>query len=132
MEEQQRSKRVTPRRLSFSLDDFIRAEGVEGNGSGAVNTNNDQPRTTIDEDEHTQPELDLLKNLETPTGMPVNTGGDTPLVVSAAVLNSILAGQQSLANMVTDLSIIVHSQRRDRTENQINIIKESRDDAPVT
>ncbi|KAJ1395126.1 Aspartic peptidase domain superfamily [Sesbania bispinosa] len=132
MEEQQRSQRVTPRRLSFSLDDFIRAEGVGGNGSGAVNTNNDQPRTTIDEDEHTQPEINLLKNLETPTSMLVNTGGDTPLVVSAAVLNSILTGQQSLANMVTDLSTIVHSQRRDRTKNQINVTKESRDDAPVT
>ncbi|KAJ1396106.1 Aspartic peptidase domain superfamily [Sesbania bispinosa] len=89
-----------------------------------VENNNERSRIIIDQHEHSQPELDLLKNLETPVGVTGNARGDTPLVVSATVLNSIFVGQQSLANMVTDLSTIVHSQRKDRTEDQINAAKE--------
>ncbi|KAJ1388292.1 Aspartic peptidase domain superfamily [Sesbania bispinosa] len=132
MEDHQRSQRITPRRLSFILDDFLGAEGVRGNGTGTFENNNERPHTTLVEPNHPQAELNLLQNLEMSAGVTGNAGGDTPPVVSASVLNSILIGQQSLANMVTNLSTIVHSQKESGAKGQIEAAKEVGDDSPVT
>ncbi|KAJ1383967.1 hypothetical protein SESBI_42917 [Sesbania bispinosa] len=94
MEDRQRSQRIMPRRLSFSLDDFLGAKGVRRNGS-ALETNNKRSQTILVEPEHPQPELNCYKTWK-PAGVTGNDGDDTPLVVSASVLNSILAGQKGV------------------------------------
>ncbi|KAJ1438986.1 hypothetical protein SESBI_02761 [Sesbania bispinosa] len=132
MEDHQQSQRVTPRSLSFSLDDFLGAEGIRRSGPGTLENNNERPQAINVEPEHPQPELNLLQNLETPAGVAGNTGGDTPLVVSAFVLNSILAEQQNLANIVTHLSTIVYSRKESGTRGQVGAAKEVGDDALVT
>ncbi|KAJ1382881.1 Aspartic peptidase domain superfamily [Sesbania bispinosa] len=111
IEEYPRGHRVTPRRLSFNLDDFIGTEGEREGETSMPDFLNVQPRPTGARSSHSQEELNLIQNLETPAVVTGNAGGDTQLLVPAAVLNNILAGQRNLANMVTGLSLIVNAQR---------------------
>ncbi|KAJ1385748.1 Ribonuclease H-like superfamily [Sesbania bispinosa] len=121
MEEQQRGRRITPRRLSFNLNDFIGIPDDGGRHTGI-------PETTRE----VRPELDLLNNLETPANAAGRGPEETPVVITAYVLNSILTGQQNLVNMVTNLSSLVNSQRTSGDKALIVNTENAADDAPVT
>ncbi|KAJ1399526.1 Retrotransposon gag domain [Sesbania bispinosa] len=117
--EDQRRERVTPRRLSFNLDDFSGTPDAERN-QGSSKTH------------EVQPELNLLQNLETPANADGTGVEDTPIVVTASMLNSILAGQQSLVEMVADLSSLVSSKRSNEEAVRMRNTREATDDTLVT
>ncbi|KAJ1377126.1 Ribonuclease H domain [Sesbania bispinosa] len=117
--EDQRRERVTPRRLSFNLDDFSGTPDAERN-QGSNKTH------------EVQPELNLLQNLETPANADGTGVEDTPIVVTTSMLNSILAGQQSLVEMVADLSSLVSSKRSNEEAVRMRNTREAADDALVT
>ncbi|KAJ1410175.1 Nucleic acid-binding, OB-fold [Sesbania bispinosa] len=117
--EDQRRERVTPRRLSFNLDDFSGTPDAERN-QGSNKTY------------EVQPELNLLQNLETPANADGTGVEDTSIVVTASMLNSILAGQQSLVEMVADLSSLVSSKRSNEEAVRMRNTREAADDALVT
>ncbi|KAJ1400915.1 Ribonuclease H-like superfamily [Sesbania bispinosa] len=117
--EDQRRERVTPRRLSFNLDDFSGTPDAERN-QGSNKTH------------EVQPELNLLQNLETPANADGTGVEDTPIVVTASMLNNILAGQQSLVEMVADLSSLVSSKRSNEEAVRMRNTREAADDALVT
>ncbi|KAJ1397782.1 hypothetical protein SESBI_31574 [Sesbania bispinosa] len=93
---------------------------------------NGQSRLTGSKIPRSQAKLNLIQNLETPVTVAGNAGGDTQLLVPATVLNNIMVGQQNLANIVTDLSLIVNAQKAAGFENTTRADKEVDGDAPVT
>ncbi|KAJ1438453.1 Retrotransposon gag domain [Sesbania bispinosa] len=105
-----RSQRMTPRRLSFSLEDFPKIEGerhdLNLNHMGDAHQAEDEsmplstPKTV--ETQSTK-ELNLLGSLETPVTTSGGAGNAAHTTIPTSVLNNIILNQQSLANLVADL-----------------------------
>ncbi|KAJ1375999.1 Ribonuclease H domain [Sesbania bispinosa] len=102
----ERTRRIIPRRLSFNLEDFPETEGerINLNSATEVERFNGEREgistvtpTVTGNGRHE--ELNLLSSLEKIT----LTQSDMHTTILVDVLNSILTGQQSLANLVADL-----------------------------
>ncbi|KAJ1377405.1 Ribonuclease H superfamily [Sesbania bispinosa] len=126
MEGQSSTHRVTPRRLSFSLEDF---QQPNNNDDVTPTTNEGNPLHTPPN----QPELNLIGNFRTGAGtMGEIGGGDMQLTISASLLNSIMTSQQNLANLVSDLSARVTTGKEADRQRRPEDTMESGDDALVT
>ncbi|KAJ1400903.1 Aspartic peptidase domain superfamily [Sesbania bispinosa] len=105
-----RARRIAPRRLSFNLEDFpeMDAERLDPNdnaGKGPTNDGLDNTTFVIPEGTGSgvREELNLIGALETPATL-VSKGNDAPhVVVPTAILQSIIASQESLTHLVSDL-----------------------------
>ncbi|KAJ1390990.1 Ribonuclease H superfamily [Sesbania bispinosa] len=104
------SQRMTPRRLSFSLEDFPKMEGgrldLNLNTTGDIHQpeNESMPLSTPQTTEmQNTKELNLLENFETPAITSGGTGNVTHTTIPTTVLNSIILNEQSLANLVANL-----------------------------
>ncbi|KAJ1378169.1 hypothetical protein SESBI_48113 [Sesbania bispinosa] len=103
----ERARRMTPRRLSFNLDDFPETKGerIDLNTSMRNERPNDEPVGThfVTPTASTvggREELNLLSGLETPTL--TTTKNDPQAVIPMDVLNNLIASQQSLVSLVTE------------------------------
>ncbi|KAJ1441643.1 ABC transporter substrate-binding protein [Sesbania bispinosa] len=73
-------------------------------------------------------ELDLLGSLETPILVTGGVGGASHIVIPTAILNSVVANQQNLANLVTDLGVQVKAEEMIKqgrnTQTKLDMMKE--------
>ncbi|KAJ1396463.1 Retrotransposon gag domain [Sesbania bispinosa] len=104
----ERARRMTPRRLSFNLDDFPETDGERIDLNTAIGGErlNDGPRggrfiTPTVNSVGGREELNLLSGFETPE-MTV-TKNDTQAMIPVDILKNLTASQQSLVNLVTGL-----------------------------
>ncbi|KAJ1403359.1 Aspartic peptidase domain superfamily [Sesbania bispinosa] len=107
----ERAKRMTPRRLSFNLEDFPETgEGRIGlnNPMGTGHAYDRQPGihfgTPTFNTTREHEELNLLSGFETPRLM--TTRNEAHPAIPMDVLNNLLASQQSLVNLVMDLKTL--------------------------
>ncbi|KAJ1405756.1 Retrotransposon gag domain [Sesbania bispinosa] len=105
-----RAQRIVPRHLSFNLEDFPEMEG-EGEDHGG-NARKSQTSGGLDNVTLVTPggtrgggreELNLIGALETPATLVSEGSGAPHVVVPVAVLQNIMASQESLAHLVSDL-----------------------------
>ncbi|KAJ1413417.1 Retrotransposon gag domain [Sesbania bispinosa] len=100
--------RVTPRRLSFSLEDFPEMDnGRHGVNETVMNQNsnngrgNPQSVTPVMGEAERREELNLLSGMDMPK---TTTNGEIPHeIIPTDVLNSIMENQQNLVSLVTSL-----------------------------
>ncbi|KAJ1423462.1 Retrotransposon gag domain [Sesbania bispinosa] len=125
MEGHQGTHGVTPRRLSFNLEDF--QQPINNNAVG----DNHIPIAEEGSPETPRTELNLIGGLGKATGtMAEDEERDTQLTISASILNSIITSQQNLATLVSDLSARMTTEKR--MEECHKNTRETNDDAPVT
>ncbi|KAJ1393179.1 Retrotransposon gag domain [Sesbania bispinosa] len=104
----ERARRMTPRRLSFNLDDFPETDGERIDLNTVIGNErlNDGPSgghfiTPTVNPVGGHEELNLLSGFETPEV--TVTKNDTQAVIPVDILNNLIASQQSLVNLVTGL-----------------------------
>ncbi|KAJ1423041.1 Ribonuclease H domain [Sesbania bispinosa] len=137
-----RVHRIALRRLSFNLEDFPETEGERMNPDAGVwkEPTNDGSGSTVfttpgGTGSDVREQLNLIGTMETPEMFGSEGKGTPHAVVLTAILQSILASQENLANLVSDLRTQVKGDegvtKKDSGGKQAATLVTTSDDAPV-
>ncbi|KAJ1377398.1 Retrotransposon gag domain [Sesbania bispinosa] len=139
----ERAQRIVPRRLSFNLEDFpeVEGEGEEHGGKprrGQASSGLDNVTlvTSGGTGGGRREELNLIGALETPATLVSEGSGAPYVVIPAIVLQNLMASQESLAHLVSDLRTQVKGDEgvagKDSNRKHWATPTTQHDDAPVT